>query len=265
MKYIHPGFHPDTIKQKDFILGSVASDKRLIRETLMPSMDWTPYLPKIEQQSNNNFDSFSCTNFSNCNAAEIIHKLRYGVEVNYSDRFSAVISGTVPGHGNSHNVVAEATRKKGFVLEEVFPFTENMLMGEFFTAPGQEIFDIGLKWVSTFEYGYERVRPQDMALGIKLSPLVAAVDSRTPNTAEFDQLDHSIVISAYIKERNKWKIFDSYFGREMEYDFDYPFGFIMRYHYKLVGKVLVVDPVKLAGLPPQVKNFINRLLAFFGA
>jgi hypothetical protein len=224
MTYVSPGFTPDVIKEEDYIFGA----QKLPTEILNESGDWTSHLPKLEVQRKK-FDTFSCVSFANNNVCETIHKLRYGNEVNYSDRFTSVISETVPGRGNSHSKVAQAKHDKGAVLEEEYPFTDTMTQSEFYKPIDQNILDSGLRWVVEFEYGYERVNRSDFKEALKYSPLQVAVDSRTNQYKDFKALDHSVMLYAL---KDKAYIFDSYLNRFIEYSVNYPFGFGMRHHYK---------------------------------
>lgn len=233
MEYIHPGYSPELeethSKPTDYeFLGA----SKIPQEVLVEDGDWSPYLPKLEVQKNNQFDSYSCTNFANNNASEMIHIKRYGEEVNYSERFSAVVSGTQPGRGNSHANVAECRRKKGSVLESECPFTENMTQSQYFAKVSDDLLAKGLKWVESYEYGYEKVAMSNFKESLKYSPLQVAVDSRTNKTANFQAPDHSVVIYGF--KNNKWLVFDSYMNRQVEYDANYPFSSAIRIHYKKI-------------------------------
>jgi hypothetical protein len=214
--------------EEDYVLGGVSS---LPKEVLCPERIWP--LPKLEVQ-NKMFDPFACTNFANCNVRESIHLKRYGEEINNSDRYSAVISGTVPGQGNSHKNVAECTRKKWYVKEEEFPFTDSMSQEEFF-IPSPELESKAISEIPGYEYGYEKVERSDFYEALQYSPLQVAVDSRTATTSEFQSYDHSVMLYGF--KDGKWLVFDSYFGRQVEYDVDYPFGFALRFHYKRITPV----------------------------
>jgi len=232
--YKTPGFIPDIEKEEDYIFGAKT---KLSGEVLLDSGDWRPYVPIMEQQRKN-FDTYSCVSFANNNACEIIHKFKYGEEVNYSDRFLSVVSNTIPGRGNSHNNVAEAKRIKGAVAEEIYPFTDSMSENEFFTYPPVGVLDTGIKWFVDYEYGYEKVRKTDFEEALRRGPLQVAVDSRTNRTSQFQGADHSIILVA---KDTKYHAYDSYFGRKLEYDLDYPFSFGMRHLYNKVLKITIND------------------------
>jgi len=230
--YKNPGFNPSLQEEHqhedDFVLGS-----KLPSEVLVENGDWRPYYPKLEVQRNNHFDTYSCVSFANCNASEMMHKVRYGEDMDYSDRFMSVISNTRPGVGNSHKNVAETRRKKGSVLEEVYPFTMDMTQAEFFQSVPSDVKEKGLTWVEETEYGYEKVRRNEFKEALKLSPIQVAVDSRTNKTSNFRGADHSVVLT-HIDGNEVPYIFDSYLNRYETYDIDYPFSYGLRFHYKKI-------------------------------
>lgn len=241
MKLI-PGFSESLEKEhsqeEDFeYLGA-----RLPREILCPNGDWREYYPMMEIQRKI-FDTYSCVSFANNNAEEMMHIRRYGVEVNRSDRFLSVVSGTVPGRGNSHKAVANAKKKKGIVNEDECPFPANMSQKEFFKPIGKELLSLGLKWKKETEYGYEKIGRDDFIEALKYSPIQVAVDSRTNKTSQHRVADHSIVLT-HIDEVGQRHVYDSYLGRFKTYEYDYPFSYGMRFHYKQLIN-LTLDNMKM--------------------
>lgn len=242
--------------EEDYILGGVSKLPQIVK---CPERNWTPWLTRLEVQRNNVFDPFNCTSHSNDNVKEVMEKQQTGIETNDSDRYLANVSGTVPGQGNSHKAVAEARRKMWNVAEEQYPITPEMSETEFYTKPPQELIDSAIKISIGYEYGYEKVELKDLYDSLQFSPDVAAVDSRTARTSEFQSYDHSIMIYGFDPIKNKWLVFDSYFGRAVEYDKDYPFGFIMRFHYQKVQNVVENGIVLRAN--PRLQCFIKQLIA----
>lgn len=264
MRYINPGFNPELeelhASEEDYILGGVS---KLPQEILCPERNWGPWLPVLEIQHNDIFDPFDCTNHSNDNVTETIHKRRYNEEINKSDRFSANISGTQPGKGNSQKNVAECSRQIGYVDEILYPFSKIMTAQEFFTYPPQTLLDIARKFIrDEVEYGYEKVPLKELYDALQFSPCVGAVDSRSAHTSEFRAYDHSIMIYGFNPATKKWLVFDSYFGRAVEYDQDYPFGFILRFHYKRkVEPTILIGESAEISVEEKIINFIKKLAA----
>lgn len=101
-------------KSTNWIAGSIPYEVR------NPSGDWTPYLVRPEKQYFNTFDTMACVSFATNNTAEIQIKQQTGVEVNFSDRFLAKMSGTT-SQGNWVYIVLDTWRKIGVVNEEEWP------------------------------------------------------------------------------------------------------------------------------------------------
>jgi len=101
-------------KKSDWIAGSIPYQER------NPSGDWTPYLVRAEKQWYPTFDTQACVSFSANTLCEIQIKQQTGVEVNFSDRFLAKMSGTTQ-QGNWLYIVGDTLRKTGGVLEEEWP------------------------------------------------------------------------------------------------------------------------------------------------
>lgn len=210
----------------------------LPREVLVESGDWRPAFPILEIQRNNKFDSYSCVSYANNNAEEMMHKARYGEEVNRSDRWLSTMSNTVPGRGNSHLNVAETKRLKGIVDEDKYPFTKEMTEAEFFQKPSKDLQELGIKIKNKRDYGYEKVRKTEFKEVLRYSPIQVAVDSRTAKADQFRGVDHSVVLT-YIDDKGYGYIYDSYPNRPEKYDPDYPLSYGYRFHYKLKSVVEV--------------------------
>ena len=133
------GLIVSTPLEKDFMYGTESS---LAGVDVLPTGDWTPYLPEGEEQFGVGFDSMSCTSFSYTTAIEtylnfIIKEKKITVgnlkwlsdngyigpdgKVNFSDRFLAIMSGTTI-NGNQLNKVAETARTIGLIPQSMLPF-----------------------------------------------------------------------------------------------------------------------------------------------
>src|SRR3712207_6713462 len=76
-------------------------------EVLQPDRDWRAFVPPAESQLQNGFDPLSCATYGTFNCMESLQIRKYGVSENYSDRFTAQVSGTQFRRGNSPHTVAE--------------------------------------------------------------------------------------------------------------------------------------------------------------
>jgi hypothetical protein len=110
----------------------------------LDSGDWSTFLPLTEKQSSYTFDTVSCVTFSALNCIEsqikwmisqnlipddvwqILKDLGYvqNGELNFSDRFTAIMSGTTR-QGNDVNSVWDSIRKDGLLPEADLPFGGN--------------------------------------------------------------------------------------------------------------------------------------------
>jgi hypothetical protein len=104
-------------KKRDWKVGGVDSIPYEVRN---PSGDWTPFLVRTEKQWFPTFDTMACVSFSANNICEIQIKHQTGVEVNFSDRFLAKMSGTTH-KGNWLYIVGDTLMNDGGVLEEEWP------------------------------------------------------------------------------------------------------------------------------------------------
>ena len=87
-----------------------------------PLPDYRPYLTRFESQIGSYGDTDSCVSFAALNNLEVCLKMRYSLELNMSDRFTAVMSGTIPNVGNTFTNVTESIINDGFVFEDFYPW-----------------------------------------------------------------------------------------------------------------------------------------------
>ena len=131
----------EPVAKEDWIFGVSAIDN----DIKVANGDWKPYLPTNEKQRRG-FESMSCTNFSSTTAVEIlitrlirlkmvsVSNLKWlqdskylddNGNVNFSDRYDAIVSNTNPAWGNSLKAVAEAKRIHGMIPEKMLPWTDD--------------------------------------------------------------------------------------------------------------------------------------------
>lgn len=173
-------------------------------DVLVPSGDWRPYVPSDEKQHNLTFDTMSCTTFSALNVIEFTvnyflkekklsaSQLATLTELgfiengrfNASDRFTAIMSGTMP-NGNYAQNVMDSVRKDGLLAEKYFPFQGNswaeyhdkLKITEAMKVKAKkilDIFDFAYEWVPVNSYG------TDLAEALKQSPVQVAVTKESP-------------------------------------------------------------------------------------
>ncbi len=99
----------------DRVLGTVKA-----KEVLQPNGQWDQYMPLKEVQRSRFFETSACVTFSALNCLEVLFYRKYGVQANFSDRFTAKASGTIPDVGNYLRSVAESIKNDGVVIEEKY-------------------------------------------------------------------------------------------------------------------------------------------------
>jgi len=130
--------------EKDWVLGGISGATSPI---LFPDgHGWLKFQRPEETQKNRNFDTFSCVSYACLKSLSYYMKVAYGLDMDFSERFTAVMSGTIPNRGNSIRNVLESIRKHGFVLESDYPsLTDDMTQNEWFAYPSASVRNIGLK------------------------------------------------------------------------------------------------------------------------
>lgn len=135
---------------------------------------WDDFLPSDERQSCKNFDSNSCVTFSALNCCEIMMNRMLSLnlipdtsvqwlkdngyvdefgKVNFSDRFTAKMSGTKIT-GNYLGAVWDSIRNHGVLPERDYPFGGET-WEEYMAEIPQELKDKALKFKEYFEVKYE--------------------------------------------------------------------------------------------------------------
>ena len=170
------------VRPTDFMAGGETGI--LARSVLAPSGQLDEYLPDEETQFDFLFDTFGCVSFSANNAIETIFNfmLSHGLfsaekvqwlrdhkyidyrtgKVNFSDRFTAKMSGTTK-NGNSLGAVGDSCRHNGLVPESMWPWpkemTENMSAEEkwmlYYAAVPQAVQDMGKEFAELFDIAYQ--------------------------------------------------------------------------------------------------------------
>ena len=222
------GFIEPIIVPEDYFLGSGKLGSQIIN----PSGNWLKYLPKMEKQRIT-FETNACVSFTTTSALEMIHKLLYKVEPNYSDRFLAKASDTKPNAGNTPKKVSEAVRKYGTVPENIYPMTTTLK--EYYQDIPTNLKSIGGFWLKDYKFGYEYVDKSQLKEALKRSPVGVAVYAwATNDKGEYVKLGpwgHYVVLVAY-DEKDRPIIFDSYDKELKTLIKDYDFGFPQIYTLK---------------------------------
>jgi len=217
--------------EQDHILGGdIAGD---VFDEIKSNGQYLDELPIIEIQHNNRGNTYGCVSFSRNNAIEIIHKVRYGEEINLCDRYIVVGSGTKMGSGNSKRAVAEWGRKNYWVDESRWLYGQEMTPTEYYNngivpkellAEGallEPVYDIKFKWLSDN-------LAETIKIGIRISPVQVDVepykfDSHGYIINSYQGYVHEVLIVGY-EDKVCWYVLDSENEQLVKFAWNYNFG-----------------------------------------
>lgn len=139
----------------EHLLGSLG--KPIINET----GDWTQYLPDREPQNIRKVEAQACTAYGSLNAIETLLKFK-GFNVNYSDRYLAIIAGIDPYRGaDPHTTIETIRRKSGCIPEERLPFSDDIKTPEDYYDISEvtktQLLAEGQQWYDQWELNHEYV------------------------------------------------------------------------------------------------------------
>lgn len=150
-QFIEHGVIPHR-RPRDFVAGTLPYVIRLL------SGLWKPYLPPGEWQYSHFVDTMACVTFSLLNCLETQELFLTGKQINYSDRWIAMMSGTTMA-GNYLAVVADTVRKYGLVKEESWPAPANYTWDGYYAIPSPQKMAAlkaeGQEWLKTHQLDYE--------------------------------------------------------------------------------------------------------------
>ena len=221
----------------DYVQGAATKLPTIVLE---PTRNWDKYLPVKEIQYQNNYDSYGCVTFSKHNVLETLIKRKYNKEINFSDVFTIIDSGTQPGVGNYLAAVAEHPRKKGFLFESEYPWTKDMHSEETFYKPiPQEIKDKAMKRKDEMKFGWEWVDwdgcdPEELWNSLQYGPVQVTVQTwgRIENGVyqriDSKKTNHAVELFGG-EYRKTFKSYDSYQKDIKILSWDYYFGSAMRH------------------------------------
>jgi len=196
-----------------------------------PSGNWKDCLP-IKEYQNRGLETVACVSFSALNCLEILHKRLYGVEMNWSDRFTAKMSNTTH-RGNWLTTVADSIRHDGLILEKDYPSIWTSWDNYYQEVP-QELKNKGKEFLKQYKINYEWIiptNPDTLIYALKIAPIQVVVHAWSNKVNGIYQrtekpLNHAVVLinSVYGKY---WEIFDTYDGiiKKLAWDYNINHGF----------------------------------------
>lgn len=198
------------MENKGVILGSRDTDwiagisSKIVYKVELPSGDWTPYLPLEEWQWHTiGFDTMACVTFSALNVLETLYFFKTGIRRNFSDRFTATLSGTMKT-GNYLWKVGDSIRKDGLVDESEWGMIDNPTWDAYYTMPPIEVINKAKEFLKDWEVHYEVIdfTRESLLKHIKQAPVQVVIPG------------HAVMLFATTEQI--YKYFDSYKPWEKE-------------------------------------------------
>lgn len=148
-------------------------------EVRLESGDWRPFVPVHEKQKDP-LETMACVSFSCNNDLEIQYKF-FGIDVNYSDKFLAKMSGTTP-QGNNLDKVADTARLVGLVTENEYPNNPKaQTWNEYYKEISMDVINKAVPQDIAFEE--TSVDPTNLKKQLKQCPLQIVIPATHPNHA----------------------------------------------------------------------------------
>ncbi len=208
--------------------------------------DWTPYLPMYEAQERPTRTQ-ACVSFS-CTKAIQTQLKQQGININFSDRFLAKMSGTTE-KGNGLQAVLDAFKKYGWLLEEDYPYPYGMTFEEYYKEIPQELKDKALKnkedadWEVKYEWANINLcnpNLEEIKKQLKQAPLQVA----TSYSSGLCNFEHAMLL---FHINDKINIFDSYRGGVVKFPLNYALPALMKI-------VVVPKTPDITTIPPLTKD-----------
>lgn len=209
------GLKLDTIDPEHYVFGA---NSPIPLDILQPDKDWTESLPTAEPQNLNGIEPYACVTFTILNCVEILIKRKYGIDVNFSDRFLAAVSGTKEG-GNSPQTVCEFLRHIGVVPEEMWPFDSTIdSFDKFYAKLPPKLIKLAKEFNDNWDFKHEFVptNDADISKALQCSPLLISVSAwhLDDETQLFFRpqgaVDNHATTLIYEKDGQYRRVFDSY-------------------------------------------------------
>lgn len=257
----YKGFIEPIITSDNYILGA----GNLPIETLVENGDWSQWLPTEERQSKREMglETYNCTAFGTLNALETLMYRKYGVRVNYSDRWVGIIAGTGANMGNDPHTVAEAIRKYGLIPEEMLPFSDDITTREeYFSFKGAneaECVAEGKRWLEKYDFGHEWIFTNNQSLEEVAHNMRVALKSCPPGIAVAAWKTNEQGYYVPFMSPNHWSSAYATAGTNLTHDFDSyePYRKILLNNIFYAKRYTIV---KKEQKPNIVTTFVNWLI-----
>lgn len=195
-------------RDTDFQLGAV--EKIALRQ----DGQWTDYMPECEIQKSDLADYMDCVTESAINSLDLIIQQKFNNDTNWSQRFTAKMSGTT-ANGNTQYKVADSLRHHGAVKETDWPRNRGMSWNQYYASIPQAIKNLGLKFLTQFEVNYEYVPVNKDALkeALKYGPVQVTGYAWAEDNGIYKDYgyrpNHAFLLVGY-EDNKHWIVYDSY-------------------------------------------------------
>ena len=212
-KVVKYGLKLDVPAPEHWVFGS----SEMPYEVLQSDGDWSNYLVVKEIQNLNRVEPYACVVFTLLNCLEILIKRKYGIEVNYSDRFLATVVNT-KGQGCTPQQACEFLRKIGVVPQEIYPFDETIDTEDKFFAPlSESLIKLAGEFNDEWDFKHEFVKQdnQSITTALRSSPLMISVYAWVTNFRDMyyrpkGAVDNHATTLIYERKDDFRRVFDSY-------------------------------------------------------
>lgn len=263
---------------RDYVLGV---NSPLSGEEINTSGDWIAWKPSDEKQSDFSFDTMSCTTFSGTSDLETLfnfyldkgmlsdEQIKFAKDngyiengkFNFSDRFSAIVNGTMP-NGNYFPNVWDSFRKDGVIPEKDLPFSgknqaeylDKKLVTQAMRDKAQKFLEVMIEKDATgYKLNYEWV---PVTTGIELSNALKQAPIQVAVTAENPR--HAIMLLRMDTE------FESYkpFTRPRNRTIAYALKPVIKLKKKVVSKWKYFKESEVVGLKPEFVDLLDKARGF---
>lgn len=187
----------------------------LSKEILRPDRNYKPFLPRVEYQNNGGFDRMDCVTRSAWDVIETLAKVKFDINMNFSDRFTAKMSGTTREGNNFYDVAESIRTRHGGVNEDVYPDT-NVSFEVYYQEIADEVVRLGKELFPRWEIKYEAVWDDVDHLweALQYGPLQVGVYAYGPEVGGIQQRvetqgNHAVELMR-AEYGQFWEIFDHY-------------------------------------------------------
>lgn len=243
MRITTRGYIPDKYDGTENVYGSGQTPNPVILE----SGDWSIVLVGSEFQNKNGFDPFACVTYTILNAIEKLAKLQYNEEWNLSERFTYIVSDSIPGSGNSPKKVAQAIHELGTLAEKDLSYDELIDTIEKFNSPkpmSKSLLREALKFIDDYVFRYDflplkgvkDIEGDNEVLrdALKRSPIGIAVYAWAERNGKYFRPNPSpethFTLLEKVDKNGEKKVFDSYAPALKTLDSEFYIATAMRFY-----------------------------------